>query len=158
MLACSADALEAAVFERAQELRLGALRHLADLVEEDGPFGGDLEEPWFGFLRVGERALFIAEQLGLDEVFGERRAVDLHKRVVLARPLRVDGLRDEIFAGPGLPVNQHGGRRNLLKAPQLFEHLRHRGRCPNEFRRRSGLLRTSARAGHWLGRSRTGHQ
>ncbi|MNJ66810.1 hypothetical protein D3C77_629220 [compost metagenome] len=57
--------------------------------------------------RTGEGALAIAEQLGLDEPFGNGRAVDCHKRFVGTRAGLVQGPSDHFLAGAGFAQQQH---------------------------------------------------
>ena len=56
---------------------------------------------------AGERALDVAEQLALDQLFGNRRAVHFDERLVPAAAQRMNGARDELFAGAVLAENQH---------------------------------------------------
>ena len=76
--------------------------------------------------RAREAALLVAEQLGLEHARRERRAVDAHERLLLARAVDVDGVRDQLLAGAGLAAQQHGRarRRDLL---DLLQHLAQRG-------------------------------
>ena len=59
-------------------------------------------------MRAGERAALPSEQLALDQVRGQRRAVDDHHRPVAPRAALVNRARDQLFAGAGLPEEQHG--------------------------------------------------
>ena len=52
-----------AVLQRAQDLHLQGHRHLADLVEQQGPFVGHLEPAGLAGHRAGERSAHVAEQL-----------------------------------------------------------------------------------------------
>ena len=71
-----ADPPDLAVLEHAQQLGLGARRQLADLVEEQRAAVRLLEQPGALGDRAGERAAGVAEQLRLDQLVGERRAVE----------------------------------------------------------------------------------
>ena len=75
-----AHRLDLAVLQHAQHLGLGARRHVADLVEEDGAAVGGDELADLLAHRAGEAALLVAEELGLDQLLGDRRAVDLDQR------------------------------------------------------------------------------
>src|SRR5260370_5238772 len=86
-----ADPANLAGFQEAQQFDLDVLVQLADLVEEQGAAVGNLEETLVIAVGAGERALAMAEQLALDEVFGKGAAVDRHKRHVLALALLVEG-------------------------------------------------------------------
>ena len=75
-----ADATHLALLERAEELRLEAQRHLADLVEEERPAVGRLEEAGPVGGGAGEGAAHVAEELALEEALREGRAVDGDER------------------------------------------------------------------------------
>ena len=62
-----ANPLELALLEDAQQLGLGAQRHLADLVEEDGALVGAFEAALAHGHGAGEGALLVAEQLCLEQ-------------------------------------------------------------------------------------------
>ena len=79
------QALEAAVLHHAQELGLQVGGEVLHLVEEDGAAGGQLDLARLGLLGVGEGARLVAEQLRLQELGGDRRAVDLDEREVTPR-------------------------------------------------------------------------
>ena len=56
--------------------------HVADLVEEDRAAVGHLEQAPLARARAGEGAALVAEQLALDQLGRDRRAVDLDERLV----------------------------------------------------------------------------
>ena len=129
--------LEFAFLQHAQQhdLRLGG--ELADLVEEDGAAIGQLEAALPSLQRAGERALLVAEELGRDERRRDRGTIHGDERPGRARRSLVDRPGDELFAGAGLPGDQHGrfGRRDLRqvgehgperrrRADDLLEHRR----------------------------------
>ena len=74
----------------------------------------------------GERALGVAEQLGFGQRLGNGRRVERHEALVRARAVVMDRARDQLLAGAGLALDQHGAvhRRDQL---QGLEHLLHRG-------------------------------
>ena len=76
----AAEALELALLQHAQELGLRRQAHLADLVEEQHAAGGQLDLARLGLLRAREGAALVAEELGLEQLLGERRAVQGDKR------------------------------------------------------------------------------
>jgi hypothetical protein len=78
--ALRADRLDLAVLQHPQHLGLGAGRHVADLVEEDGAAVGGDELAGLPPHGAGEAPLLVAEELGLDELLGDRGAVDLDQR------------------------------------------------------------------------------
>ena len=128
--AVAADALELALLQHAQELRLQLERELADLVEEERAAVGELEAPVRRCSRAGEGALLVAEELALDERRRERRAVDRDERPAAARARLVDRARDELLAGAGLAEEQHGRRRRRDLAELAEDRRAARRRAP----------------------------
>ena len=68
---------------------------------------------------VRERALLVTEQLRLDQVLGQRGAVEVHERAAGPRAAEVQGPGREVLPGPGLSLDQH--RRRTL--PRLTDEL-----------------------------------
>ena len=98
----AADALDAPLGERAQELRLHVDRELAELVEEDRAAVG-LDERRDALVdRAGERAALVTEERALGEGRRDRAAVDDDERLLRARARLVDRLRDELLAAARL--------------------------------------------------------
>ena len=75
-----AEALELALLQDAEELGLDERARLAHLVEEEGAARGLLEPPRARGDGAGEGALLVAEQLRLEELLGEGRAVEGDER------------------------------------------------------------------------------
>ena len=75
-----AEREDLARLEDAQELRLRVERHVADLVEEERPAVGELDEPGLVAVGAGERAAAVAEELALEEVVRDGGAVDRLER------------------------------------------------------------------------------
>src|SRR5262249_45086275 len=73
---------------------------------------------------AGERALPEAEELRLEELFGNGGAVHREERLVATASRVVDGPRQELFADARLAVDQHGGV-ELDHGPGQLEHLAH---------------------------------
>ena len=72
-------------------------------------------------VRARERALLVAEELGLEQVLGHRAAVDRDERLILARARAVDRAREQLLARAGLARDQHarvgaGDHSRLLEA------------------------------------------
>ena len=76
------------VLDRPQQLGLGRPRQLADLVEEDRAPAGRDEQPGVVAIGPGEGAADVAEELVLQQVVGDRRAVDRQEHLVRARARR----------------------------------------------------------------------
>src|SRR5207247_11252606 len=79
--AVAADPLELALLQDAQDLGLRLRPHVADLVEEERPAVGDLELALARRDRPREGALLVTEELALDQLARERRAVHLDERL-----------------------------------------------------------------------------
>ena len=94
MRARAAEPLELVLLQHAQDLGLRVRAHVADLVEEQRAAVGLLEAADALLVGAGERALLVAEELGLEQVLLQRRAVHLDEvargavRVVVDRRRR----------------------------------------------------------------------
>src|SRR5208282_4930163 len=71
-----ADRAHRLLLQRAEEARLHLLRELADLVEEDRAPLRLAEEPLAVAVGAGERSPHVSEELALEQVRRDRRAVD----------------------------------------------------------------------------------
>ncbi len=93
--------------------------HVADFVEEDRAAIGLLELADLLLGGAGERPLLVAEELRLDQLLGNRRAVDLDEPLAAAQAVAVDRARDELLADAALALDQHGrvGRRRAADRP-----------------------------------------
>src|SRR5262249_42181073 len=96
-----ADGCDLALLDDAEERRLRLERQIADLVEKQRPTVGRAYEAQTVGEGAGERALPVAEELGFDELGGERAAVHRDERAGSTRA-RVDRLREDLLAGAGL--------------------------------------------------------
>ena len=76
----AADAGEAAGLQHAQQAHLHFRRHLGDLVQEQRAAFSALEAAAVHARGAGERTLFVAEELGLDQVAGNGAAIDRDER------------------------------------------------------------------------------
>ena len=118
-----------ALLEEGEQLRLSSAGEISDLVEEERPAVGDLHQAELALARIGKGAPLVAEQLALDEVLGNRRAVQLHERTARTRRAFVEHPRDGLFSGTALAGHQdqsHGA---------LGDHF-HLGEQPLHSRRR----------------------
>ena len=104
-----AEPLILAFLQKAQQLRLRRQAHLADLVEEQHATRRHLDLSGFRLLRAGERAALVAEQLGLEQLFRERRAVDRDERTVAPRRCPMNQSGDHFLAGTRLALEKDGG-------------------------------------------------
>ena len=76
----AADRLHRLLLQHAQHLGLRLQAHVADFVEENRAAVGHLELAAAIRDRAGERAPHMAEQLALDQLLGNRGAVDFDER------------------------------------------------------------------------------
>ena len=79
-LVVAAEPREGRVLEHLQQLGLRQRAHLGDLVEEQRAAVGHLELARLAGRRAGEGAALVAEQLALEQLARQRRAVHLHER------------------------------------------------------------------------------
>ena len=132
------------LLQDAQQARLHLVRHLADLVEQDGAAVGLAEEALAIAVGAGERAAHVAEELALEEVRRDGAAVDAEERPLRARARRCGRPRDDLLAGAALAGDEHRDV-GVLHAVDERVDAAHRARsCRRGPRSRSGS-RSSAR-------------
>ena len=101
-----------------------------DLVEEERPAVGDLEEPLLLLVRAREAPLLVTEQLALEQVLGHRGAVLPDEELVAAARAVVHGGGDELLAHARLPLDEHRHLR-VDDLVELRDEGAHRARsCP----------------------------
>src|SRR5262245_25283358 len=101
-----ADALDAAVLRGAEQLGLEVDRDLAYLVQEQRSTIGQLKASHAVLGRSREGALDVAEELALEQLTGDRRAVDLDQAPAAAATPVVDGLGNQFLSGAALAQDQ----------------------------------------------------
>ena len=102
-----ADAGERALLEEPEQLHLHRDGEVADLVQEERTAVRRLGAPDAPLARVGEGALLVAEELGLDQGLWERGAVENHERAVLARREALERLGHQLLAGAAFAADEH---------------------------------------------------
>ena len=92
---------------------------------------GRSKRPGFSAVGAGEGAALVPEQLGLEQGFRQRRAVDGEEGPVGALAGVMDGARDQLLAGAALAGDQDSrlGRRDLGRRVQ---RLSEGGRAPHD--------------------------
>jgi hypothetical protein len=110
LVAGSAQAADHAVLEDLQELGLERLGEEPDLVEEDRPAVGRLQQPRLGAASIREGAALVAEHLRFQQGVGNCRAVHVHEWSVRAGSSPVDHPGHQPLAGPGFPLDQDRGK------------------------------------------------
>ena len=107
-LAHAADAPHLPLLDGPQQLALHRQIDIPDLVEEQEPAFGGLDQAGLRFLGIRERPALVAEQLGLHEGRRNGRTVDLDERLRNTGAGGVDSARQDAFAGARLAREQHG--------------------------------------------------
>src|SRR5262247_2216496 len=99
---------------------------IADLIEKQRSPVRPLESAWLASERPGEGSFLVSEQLTLDQIRIERRAIDVHERPICAATGPVYAARDKLFAGPRLANDkdaQVGARCNQYIFPDFADQL-----------------------------------
>ena len=84
---------------------------LTDLIQQDRAAVGHLKKAHLSFYGAGKGAFFIAEKLGLQQVFRNCRAVHRNEGRILPLALVVDLLGDDLLADAAFTGDQHAGIR-----------------------------------------------
>src|SRR5690606_32558299 len=112
--------------EQPKQLDLHRKGDVADLVEKEGAARRGVDESALGSIRPGERALLVAEELGLEERFGQTAALHGHERTVPAQAHPVKRPGSELLPRPRFTQDQNGhvARRGPLQQPKGPEKAR----------------------------------
>ena len=135
--AVRADRLDFSGLEEAEQERLHAQAHLADLVEEQRAAVRLLELAGLVAIRAGEAAFDVSEQFRFEQRLGQAGAVQGDEGPIGSRRVDVNGSRDQILADAALAGDQHlrlAGRR----AARHRQHFQHRGAGRDDVRRPAG--------------------
>ena len=103
-----AHAIEAPLLQHAQQIGLQLRRDVADFVEKKRTAAGHLELALGARAGSREGALFVTEELALEQCFRQRRATEGDERLAGAIPRIVNGARHQFLARSAGAVNQHG--------------------------------------------------
>src|SRR5712691_2054054 len=105
-LAGASDAAKLLALDRPQQLRLTAQPDLAHLVEKQRPAVSDLEHARLAFIRASERTALVPEELILENLIGEGRAVDRDEFLTPTSTDAVDVAGDHLLADPATAPEQ----------------------------------------------------
>jgi len=103
---CGSDGQHLRLLEHAEQRRLRRKRQIADLVEEERASSGCLDQALPVAIGAREGAAPVTEQLALDQLLGERTAVQRHERA-RAPGEPVERAGQNLFAGSGLASQEH---------------------------------------------------
>src|SRR5438270_3439630 len=111
-----------ALLQRAEELRLQVERQLDDVVEQERATVGQLEFPRAAARAgAGECPGLVAEELALEQLPRNRRAVDRDERAVAPRPAAVDRLREDLLAHARLAFDEQARAAGCGDARELAD-------------------------------------
>ena len=121
---CATDAVDDALLDRAQQLRLQSHVHFRDFVEQQRAAGRFLELADAPRDRAGEGTFLVAEQFGFEEMLRDRRAVDADEGLPGAVRARMDIARQHLLAGAAFAGDEDRrlGARDLLGELNDFRH------------------------------------
>ena len=106
-----AEPTDLAFLQRAQQLGLDARAQLGDLIEKQGAALRLLEQSETFGDGAGEGAARVTEQLRLDELVGDRRAIERAEPPAATDARGVHRARHQLLSRSALPFNQHRERR-----------------------------------------------
>ncbi|MNF80821.1 hypothetical protein D3C84_630740 [compost metagenome] len=129
----AADPVELTIGQYAQQPGLRVGGHIADLVEKQRAAIGLFEAPAAQVGSTGERAFFVAEQLGLHQVLGNRRHVQGDERRSRPGTMAVQSVGDQFFTGAGFTIDQYGYV-GVAQTPDGAKHFLHRRGFADDFR------------------------
>ena len=138
----AAEALDLALLQCAEKLRLEVDAQAPHLVEEQCAAVGQLELPGLPRVSAREGALLVTEQLRFEQRVGYRREVHGDERLVAPEALPMDRARHQLLAGAALRGDEHGDGRGRHLRDQLVQprharmpaHQRVEAMRPVEFR------------------------
>ena len=122
----AADAVDFLLLQDAQQFGLKGQTHFADLIQQQGPFLGQLEFAGLSRERAGKGPFFMTEQLALCQGFRQGRAVDGHERAVATAAVPMDETGQHLLAGAAFTLDEHRcpAVRNAFGQCQHAEHPR----------------------------------
>ncbi|MNH16003.1 hypothetical protein D3C79_756290 [compost metagenome] len=114
-------ALDVLFLQKTQQVGLQLQRQVANFVEEQRATMSRFDAPGLALMSTGEGALLMAEQFRLDQVLGDRPAVDGNERLLAALRLPVQGTGHQFLAGAAFTADQHRRFSRRQLAQQLAQ-------------------------------------
>ncbi len=145
----TADRTHLPLLQHAQQFRLQARTDVPDLVEKKRAAVRPLKQPAHVCGGAGERALYMTEQLRIEQFLRQGTAVDRNERTACAPAGGMDGTGDHLLTGSGLSGDEHG---NVLVADAFdqIEDAVHRRTSGNDVRQLFAPGEPLAQARHLL--------
>ncbi|MNV59729.1 hypothetical protein D3C71_1521710 [compost metagenome] len=103
----AADAVKLPIGQHAQQTCLHVQRHIADFIEEKRSAVCLFKAALTNGICAGKRAFLMAKQFRLDQILRNGGHIQGDKRGFRARAVAMQGVRNQLFTGPGFAVNQH---------------------------------------------------
>ena len=116
----------------AQEFDLHGQGQVGDFVQKQGPALRGREQAQLVATRAGKTAFQVPEEFALDQLGGDRSAVDGDERARRAGSAAVDTARDDFLAAAGFPMDVHGGL-TACELVDLRAQFAHRLRVADQF-------------------------
>lgn len=105
----ASDPLNGFLLKDAEQFYLGGRGDVADFVEKDSSSVGDLKSAFSHGKGSGKRALFVTEQLALDDRLRKRGTVEFHECGVSPVAGLMDRMGGELFSGSTFAAQQDSG-------------------------------------------------
>ena len=106
-----AESPQFALLQHPKQLDLEVWRHFPDFVEKERSAVGDLEEAGLVSIRIRKGPATETEEFTLEELAGERAAVEGHEALPRPRTLAMDCPGDDFLAGTRLPFEEDADAR-----------------------------------------------
>ena len=100
--------------------------HFANFIEKDSALIGLHKSSLTAFISTGEGTFFMPEKFGLQQCFGEGRAIDRHQRIISAGAVNMQGPCNQLFTGTtfaGYQYRRFGRGRHREHIQKLFHGL-----------------------------------
>ena len=142
LFAARSERAKRLVLKHSEQRHLCARAERVDLVEEQRPPVALEQEALPAFVRVGERAPLVAEQLVFEQRVPHEPAVQRDERERCAIAEVMNGSGDELLPGPGLAADQHGALA-ACDVGQVGDDLRETWRIADELGQTSNVAQAA---------------
>ncbi len=105
----ASDPLKLFLLKYTEQLHLHSGRYVANFVQKDGAPLGIFKFTDLGAGCTSKCSLFVTEQLGFQQGFGQRTTIYADKRSVFSGAVEMDSFGDQFLADTGFAGNKHPG-------------------------------------------------